>query len=110
MNKFLAKRNLKTQNENVKIWGEKQSQYSPFNCKTTEWVELVKAMKFFITATDCCRHDDDHKHTQREKYTIGVTIENLKKIFILHMQTKRDYFHLKTFLLIFISKDLTDFC
>ena len=76
MNKFLAKRNLKTQNENVKIWGEKQSQYSPFNSKTTEWVELVKAMKFFITATDCCRHEDDHKHTQREKYTIGVTTEN----------------------------------
>lgn len=38
MNKFLAKRNLKTPNENVKIWGEKQSQYSPFNCKTTECV------------------------------------------------------------------------
>lgn len=67
-------------------------------------------MKLFITATDCCRHEDDHKYTQREKYTIGVTVESFTEIFILHMQTKGDYFHLKTFLLIFISKDLTDFC
>ena len=71
MNKFLAKRNLKTQNENVKIWGEKQSQYSPFNSTTTEWVELVKAKKLFITATDCCRHEDDHEHTQEKNIQLG---------------------------------------
>lgn len=103
MNKFLAKRNLKAQNENVKIWGEKQSHILHLTARLQNgW-----AMKLFITATDCCRHEDDHKHTQREKFTTGVIVESFTEIFILHMQTKGDYFHLKTFLLIFIMTWLT---